>query len=421
MTDSNTFKGHGKVSVTRATIISLSSEQSIDLRRMITNIDIYGSIFDPTMVAVISLMDTTSTLYNLPVVGEEIVELEIETDGNEPMSKVFFVHRPEEIQFDPNGSSTSMVLHLISIDQMRAVATKVNLGVKGQLSVHVQHILKDIVRVDDRAVINLEETEGIESIVFPGWNAWESIEFMRKRAVSTKYKSPYLFFEDSKGYCFESAEALIERKKKDKPPETYTVEPFVVEASSDPNKHTVIERQVRNVENFKILSKGNTFQLLNNGGLKNKVQSFNMIRKEVVEVITGYEELKENVRQPLDASFNPQNSSRIKEILGDNTEDYYMSVDNSNLTSSVENHGRQTMFARHMGTLRVSFTMYGNSELDPGDLIRLEIPLTTGSPDEDPQLTGNYIITEFCHHIKDGLMFTDAEACRLGLATSVMS
>lgn len=415
---SKSFEGFTHVDVKVATLISIPQEKSVPLTRMMTKLEIYGTVFDPTMVAVFYLNDMSGVLQRLPLVGEEVIELEIETPGNDPLQKVFFVHKVSDISFDPNGSATTMRIDAVSLEQVRATSTNVDLGVKDQISNTVKNILKDIVRVDEQAKLNIEETEGVETFVLPGWNAWETIAFLKRRAVSTRFHSPYLFFEDTKGFNFISVEALIEQKKRDKPPEKYTSAPFQVETSLNPEGGSIRPEDKRNVENLRIMSKASTIEQINAGGMHNTIQAFNLLRKEVVETETKYEDLQTNVKAPLDDSFKALHSARLKDIVGKGTRRVLIAADDSNVTSSVNNFGRREMFLRQIADVEIGFDMYGNSSLDPGDLMHLEAPLSTGAQEEDPQLTGNYIITSFCHHITSGNMMTAVEAFRFGVGAS---
>ena len=417
MTDRN-FEGFTHVDIKVATLISIPQEKSVPLIRMITKLEVYGTVFDPTMVAVFYLNDTSGMLQKLPLVGEEVIELEIQTPGNEPLEKIFFVHKVSDIEFDPNGSSTTIRIDAVSIEQVRATSTNVDLGVKDQISNVVKNILKDVVRVDDQAKLNIEETEGVETFVLPGWNAWQTIAFLKRRAVSTRFHSPYLFFEDSKGFNFISVEALIEQKKKDKPPELYGVSSFRVETALEPEAGSIRSEYKRNVNNLQVVNKASTIEQINYGGMQNTIQAFNLLRKEVVETQTKYDDLATNVKAPLDDSFKAQHSARLKDIIGSGTRRVLIAADNSNVTSSVNNFGRREMFLRQIADVEISFDVYGNSSLDPGDLMRLETPLSTGSPEEDTQLTGNYLITSFCHHITSGHIMTAVEAFRFGVGTS---
>lgn len=415
---SKSFEGFTHVDVKMATLLSIPQEKSVPLKSMLTKLEIYGTVFDPTMVAVFYLNDVSGILQRLPMIGEEVIELEIETPGNAPLEKVFFVHKVSEIGFDPNGSSASIRIDAVALEQVRATSCNVDLGVRGLISDSVKSILKDYVKLEDDIKLNVEDTQGVESYVLPGWNAWESIAFLKRRAVSPRFFSPYLFFEDTQGFNFISVEGLIEQKKRDKPPETYTAAPFQVEVAANPEAGTIRPEQKRNVENLRIVNKASTIEQVNTGGMRNTIQAFNLLRKEVVETQTSYEDLQNNVRAPLDDSFKPIHSGRLKDIIGNGTRRILVPSDNGNVASRTENFGRREMFIRQISDLEIGFDMYGNSSLDPGDVIRLEAPMTTGMQEEDSQLSGNYIITSFCHHISAGNMMTAVEAFRFGVGAS---
>ena len=416
---SDKFPGHSKVTINVARVISIPTNKAVDITRMITMLEVYGSVFDPTMVAVVHITDTTSILYNLPIAGEEVLELEIQSDGTDrPFEKTFFVRKPDDLQFDPNGSVTTLTLHCVSIEHIRGMAKRVSKGVKEQISKTVENILKDDIRTDGE--VNVEESEGIETLVLPSLPCWDTIEMLRQRAVSTKYKSPYLFFEDSKGFNFVTVEGLIEQRKKDKPPQTFTSEPYMPTAGDDPHKSSVMERQKKNVENLVILKKADTASFIGRGGAHNRVSVFDPLEKKLERIDTSYDKMKDEiVKQPLDDSFNPHRSARLLEIVSEPTIEYLVPFDAANKSSFMNNVGKRQIFNRHFGDTQLAFTMYSDTTLEPGDVLRLEIPLTTGSPEEDPQLTGNYMVTSFVHRIKDDQMFTDVEVYRFGFGQGV--
>lgn len=418
MTSSN-FQGHSQAEIKSATLISLSTEQMVDIKRGITKLEMYCSVFDPTMAMVVRIMDSSSTLYQLPMVGEELVEIEIASSGREPITRVMAVTKVEDLAFDSNGTCTGMTLHLMSFDQLPAVGTTVYKGAKCQISELVSALIKDYLKPEQSTKLNVEETEGIETLIIPGWNVWESIEFLRSRAVSTKYHSPFLFFEGLEGYHFISVEGLVEQRLK-KTVETYTSEPFNVENSLSANKSTISERQRRNVDNLRIVSKANPISTVMNGGHSTTVRTFNMLQKEVVEATNDYTEMGSLMKRPLEGSFYPNHTAKLKNLVGkDSSRAVTFVVDDSNVSSSITNYGRRNIISHNFGEVQIEFSTFGNTELDVGDIIKLEMPRTVDMQEEDLQLTGHYMITSFCHHYKDGHMLTAVEAYRVGFGSRV--
>jgi len=415
------FQGFNKVDVTLSRITSLVTNSTVDVRRMTTLIELYGSIFDPTFVGIIYINDTTSTLYNMPVCGEEILELEFKTNGNEtPFEKTFYVFKVEDVSFDPNGSSSTMKLHFISLSQIPAIGSSLAYGTKQQISQSVEDILRNKVKISDDVQLNIEETQGIEHLVFQNWNAWDTIEFLRQRAVSTKYSSPYFFFEDSKGFNFVSCEELIDQRKKAKEVVTYTSEPFSPESGEGATKSTVLEKQRRNVENLTILKKSNTTDSINQGGVSNSVRVFSLLSKTMTTIDKTSDEIPDMVKQPLDDKFNRTRSSTLLKVVDQGLINFLVPVDATNNSSFVTNVGVRRMFNKMFGDIKLGFTMYGDSSLEPGDVIRLEIPKTVGSTEEDPQLTGNYMVTNFVHRIRDDEMMTSVEVYKFGYGQEVV-
>jgi hypothetical protein len=407
---SSNFGGHTKVTITQAAVVSLPSNKSVDVSRMLTFLEVRGSIFDSTMTGTAHIRDPSSILHNLPLTGEEVFQLQFHTElaHATPFSKLFYIHKVDDLHHDPNGSMMGVTLHFVSMDQINAISNRVISGANQTISQMVQGILQNNIKVDSSYKLNIEATQGIESLVFPGWNCWKTIEFLRQRAVSNTYKSPYFFFEDNTGYNFISCEALIAQKKA-AGIKTYTSAPWNPYADQSASaKDSVNSSQKYNVENLRILKKSNTADFINGGGAYNLTQ-----------IDTKLTDMPSNVRQPLDGQFNPQRSSALSKIVTTPPIQYMASMDDTNPTSFIQNIGPRRMFNRHFGDIKIGFMTFGDVLLNPGDVINLQVPYTTGQQSADPQLTGNYMIANLAHHIKESNMYTSVEAYRFGFPQKV--
>lgn len=410
---SDQFKGHTYVDIKTLKLVSLNSQRSIDLKNIVASFEVFGSIFAPTMVGALTLNDGSALLQELPIVGEELLEVEFETPNRKPFQKLMYVYFPENMEFNPNGSHISITLHFASVDDFPGKIAYVNKGYKDNISKIVEGVLKF---TKTSSPLNLEQTKGIELINIPGWNVWKSVEFLRARAISTRYNSPYLFFEDNEGYNFCSYEYLIEQRKKNADNLLFTSNSYLPEAgSSSVGNATVLRRQYRNVDNLQIESKPNTFKQILEGGASSRTVVFDILNKSIKNIDTKYDDAKSIVKEPLGKQFNPSHDSKtMKPIDNIPTRTFLMPTDSTNPAAVVDQYGKKNMYISMLQENKISFNTSGDSELQPGDVIKFVMPATSNYKEPDKQLTGNYLIGQLRHGISDTQMFTTVTAYKLG-------
>lgn len=415
---SELFQGYTKVAVKTCRITSLSSKKTAEINKIVNSIDIFMSIYDATMKAILTIEDKSGLIYDLPIVGEELVSLEIETPNKPAINKTFYVYAILDIQQEPNNSKTKITMELVSIDHMRGISRLVEHGMKTTLSSMVKNILTDTVKTP--AKVNVEDSKGIETIAPAGWNAWQTIDVLRQRAVGVKYHSPYLFFEDNDGYNFVTVEGLIEQKKAKGDPIKITSIPFNPGAGEGSGKSTLTDTQYRNVDDFRIIEKADMASNINNGGVSNKTIVLDIMEKKVKVINRSMKDFTDSIRQPLDDKFNPQHSDLWNDVIPTPPVKYFLPIDSSNVSEHAEHYGMRRMFNKIFNSIRVGFSMYGDSSLNPGDILYIQVPRTINNEVDDIQLTGNYMVSHIRHTIVDDEMMTLVEANRFGLAGKVL-
>ena len=415
---SDVFGGYTRADVKVCRITSITTRKSAEINRIVSSIDVFMSIYEPTVTAVMVIEDTTGLIYDLPIIGEEVVSLEVETPNMPAISKTFYVYGAPEIEQDSNNTKTRITLHLVSIDHIRGISNLIEHGMKDTLGELVKNILTNDIKTP--APIYVEPTKGIETFAPAGWNIWETIDILRQRAVSVKYDSPYLFFEDNQGYNFVSVEGLIEKKKAEKEPVKITSIPFNPGAGEGADKSTLTDSQYRNVDSFRIVEKANIASTINNGGMSNSTQVFDILQKAVTTIDRHVKDFSATIKQPLDDAYNAQHSELWTSVIKAPVIKYLIPFDSTNGSEFVSQYGQRRMFHKHFNSLRVGFTMYGDTSLNPGDLLNISIPRTINDESDDVQLSGNFIVSHLRHVIVDGEMLTMVEANRFGFVGSVV-
>ena len=120
MADSTTqnFDGINAVKIDNLNLTSLVSKRSIDITGTFVQLEIFQSIFQPTMLGSITISDGSGLLQNLPILGEEGLIIEIETPNRQKFSKLMYVYGVENLDYDENGTHINFKLNFASTDIM---------------------------------------------------------------------------------------------------------------------------------------------------------------------------------------------------------------------------------------------------------------------------------------------------------------
>lgn len=416
----NAFAGFDAVTIKTAAIMSLSTKRAADIRQLITHMEIYSSIFSPVTTGFIKFQDTTNALQKLPVLGEEILELEFASPDRKPFKRSFFVSGIQDKTFGDNGSLTGGTLVVSSVEHYQASMRQISKGSTSLVSAFVTDILKSDLKTE--RPIYAEETRGQEKIIIPNKGAWEAIEGLRKRAVSNEYSSPYLFFEDNDGYHFLSYEKLIELRERLADEYIFDNDPYKPGAAEDPGQNAVMPKQYRTVMQFEIITKNNNLEAVSTGGISNQQVLFDPFTKTTKTVRNNYADLSELVKKPLSDKFYPDksklfskaggvDSGPLKVCLVNSTESYYQ---------QQETEGVKQLFASAFSSFVIGFTLYGDSQLQPGDVVMFRGPSLADANTSDGQITGKYIIGNLRHGIEGSALYTTVEAYRFGSGEKVV-
>lgn len=413
------FQGHEKVELKTVLLTSLISKQSVNIIPLVRNIDVFCSIFTPVITGKVRVIDATGIVQNLPIVGEEILELVFQTPNREEFSKLFHVYGIENQEYNDNGAAVSFTLRMATIDNFKATATSVNRGARKNISELVRDILTENLKTENE--LNIEDTNGVEHIVIPNWSIWESIEYLRNRAVSAEYASPYLFFEDQKGYNFVTYEKLIEQRRARADELIYTNESFKPEAGEGQGQITVLNSQVRNVNQFEIINRANAISRVQDGGMSSEVLLYDPFTKTLKTNQYNFNDLSTLVKRPLADAYHAEHSQGFANNMTSASQRVVLAVDSTNLNSiSQEAVGAKQLFTSAIGGTCVGFNTNGDSGVQPGDVIHIVGPSRAESPDPDKQITGKYIIGSLKHGILDGAMFDTIEAYRFGFNEEII-
>jgi hypothetical protein len=389
------FPSPGEVQIKKLDIIA-SSGKRLSITAQLRSLTIYESVDKPFIQCDIVILDSVGLIEALPIVGEESIELSFQTQGvNIPTNLKFKVFQLGGISTGTQNKTQAYTLRCVSDERMM---NNVNVVQKGY-NESIENIVRDIVRnyLESNKNFFSETTKGVQNLVIPYLPPMEAADFVRKRAVSTKYPtSNFLFFENKNGFYFRTFESLVEENASQIGNKVFSYSPTI-------NTTQFTGKEFRNILAIHNSTRFDSNDKLQSGSIYNVVRSFDLITKSVSNTSFKYTEngslflgTDENGRQTTSQLFAEKYGSRTPEI-------YMVPKDSSKPETYIaDTIGINLAYKNFLKQNRVSVMIYGDSALKVGDIITCNLPEivgTTGRSGESKMVSGNYFITSLNHHI----------------------
>lgn len=220
----------GDVNIIDATIIT-SNGDGLDIIGMISEISLYEDIFSNTMSGYVVLVDAIDLLNEIPLLGEEMIKIELQTPGildqTQRIKKIFYLYKMSE-SFAENKKQV-YTLHFCSKELITSKNSKVYTSYSDIISETVKSIFSDKRYLAgtvgttnaDLLIENVEPTSNAYRFVAPYWSPFETINWLSAKALNKNITAKnsmgvpnYLFYENKNGYNFKSVDTLLAKPTK---------------------------------------------------------------------------------------------------------------------------------------------------------------------------------------------------------------
>lgn len=363
----------------------------------IVAIDIFEDMTKPTMFATIVLLDTLDLVTKLPIIGEEKIELVVETPGiTEPTTFKFRCYQVGEIQPSSNGKGVKYTMQCVSEEHLHN-SSIIRYHMDGLISDMVERIL--ITSLKTKKSIFQEKTVGIETLNIPKLKPLAAIDFLRQRAVGLNHKmSPYVFFENQYGFNFGTIQGIFEKGLKE-------VDTVGREFSFKQNPMLSPERQAesyRSILDFQIIYSGESYKKLQQGAFKMITQTFDLATKKFERIDFNLEEKLSEMMA--DKKKTISNSSTWMDEFAQNAPQAFFAIKDSTRPTlfTLENIAGKNAFTILLNEDVTRVMVPGDTGLAAGHVVRLNVPEIDGLTSRkklDTTRTGNYLIVRLRHMI----------------------
>ena len=394
------------------------------------SLTITQSLYAPSMTMIIRVADTVGMFERIGtkgLQGEEFVKLKLlsegRTDIKEGIELLFHVSHITDVEV--SEGSVGGVFDMICITKEKIINDMgvVNQFFSGSESSIVENIFKNKIvghqkykflkqagpQVWSEREIFVDKSIGTEDVIVPGLQPFNAMQWLARRAYGgPSYPGSFFtFFETSKGYHFANIEKMIERNSKSGP--YFTHEPMANEAVA---MDAAFYRNIKRFDGFKLPSTG---MRMNNGTFSHKVRKIDIVKKNHTDTSfrldDGFNKFT-NVGQ----EFN-QSKEFFKHFGNEQPFEYLTTKDSTAENDHIEDIiGKKNAYQDLLSTFTTTIVVYGDSNLNVGDVILIDLPETAAGEDKaDSIYSGDWFVSAVTHSIDAERMNTTLEITKSGL------
>ena len=386
------------------TLMLTCTRGTLNLATCFINASVYESIFTPGIICDINVLDTDDALGNLILVGDETVTFSFSAPGGTVADYTFHLNSVEDNHGLGFLKAKSYTLRCVSVE---AIYAKTNYITKTYNTL-ISSIVKDIHTTFLKSIrpLNVEATDGPQTITIPNQKPYEALDTVRRRATSATNKaSNYMYFENAKGFQFVTLDGMMGQG---------AIKSFY---QSDTVGSSIKSLTQNNILHFEIVKQADAATRIALGGLKQQVASYDFRTR-----------LYKSISKDM-SSVGNMNSSGFKGLFGAAAGLFsFIPTDSNNRQQTNIDTVMPNKMASiaNMTQIILQLKVNGDCMVKAGDVITLNIPqkiATTGSVVNDPLINGDFLVSRIHREIGDATKrprYTDSIECiRNSLSSSV--
>lgn len=445
---------------------SPSDPEYIELLPQLLQFNIYQSIFEPFLKAELTIADTIGIRSNFPLLGEEIIrvsfrdtqQLRAGADKGIPNNLEFSIVSTSQSQFDDTGKMTTYVFHLISTEAIQNSKIKLAKAYFSNYTDMIRDIVSSVDGLNSRkrfiGIQSLtddllpEITDGRYHIVVPSMHPAEAINWMCDRSVSADPSNFFfVFFEkfgkDISGFYFNTIQSLIrygKRKLNEPPATTNTFKHFVYTSNYNSSMDAIVKGRLslpdsepvstKFITNLSMNKRFSTIEKIMSGFFENHYVEFDIwdmqIRQHQAEADRFFQISRtlgpQGLRGGQASTASPYQINTpnfVSDMItggGPNINVsktvYKIRINGGDQPGEPDNWpkkiGEALRIRSAFSQFSVSLTLPGDTRVQAGDMIKLDVPLSEGFTEEnlDPYLSGYYLITDIKHAVYTNNRYT---------------
>ena len=427
----------GKYNLTVLEIISYrqqkdeSAPKIMDIRGICDVFELHEDILRSTIYGTVTVYDTQDIRSILPLTGLERLSVKFNTPGmpgyemTEDNGTPFHIYKVDNVtKVLDKDKAQYYQIHFCSPEFLNSQLTTVSRAYAGPIENAVYDIVEK--KLKSKKPFFFENTATNAKYVIPSMKPLKAINFLSSQCVSGKYNNAgYLFYETSKGFQFRSIESMLALNGSQAKKEKMFYQTQVVQKHDMPRKDINdltkksevmdIESRMKTVIAYDLDKHADTLGNIMGGMYANRLVVHDAFNKTIKTHDFNYiEDFGKGFHTETTGAANDSNKHVLPNAQLNDTGAGLHEYPNSRKmvvteTSKVHNDyefvpTNETLpkiisQRKGMQSLNLTLTVYGNTNLNAGDVIYFNAPLLRpgDTEEENPFVSGRYLIMAIKH------------------------
>jgi hypothetical protein len=397
-----------------------SNGQTSDLLLSFNAINIFEDIFQSVVTGTIEIKDGVNLLTKHAIHGNEYLYITFgrpgEVDIKDRYTKVFRIYKISDRKKSKNGQIQTYILHFCSEELIYSNQLSISRSYSGGLgggtaTEYIANICLFDLKMPFNKLVDFETSYGPTQFTLTRKKPFEAIEYFAQHSFSSSL-SPFVFFENKRGFNFVSLQYLFKRDPIAKI--KYSTAKFTEDANISPFVNST------NVNDFKINKSFDVLKSTKDGSYSSKLFTLDLISQKYSEynmsllntinsdvMIDGYFPFN-NATNRNDKALYQEHDSKINYWLTNKgrSDDYF--VEDILI--------QRKMHIDMINNTELHCVVPGNPQYSAGYTVEFDLPAFTPNQQTekvlDPYYSGKYLITAVRHVIVPGSLQTVLELCK---------
>jgi hypothetical protein len=395
----NSITTPGEINIKRFELRSANGKL-FDLSAVAVDLTIYEDIFSNTMSGSLIIQDSLDLINSLPIMGEEILYIDLQTPSLEKsITNEFYVYKLTGLSQKKRAST--YILHFCSLELISSINSKISKSFKGNITDTVKNIFADKRYLASGKKIIFDTTANDYRFIAPYWSPLQTINWLTTKSLNKNGVSNFLFYENNKEFMYVSVDSLLS----DKPVRDYVL--------SDVNSTTAVGGDIDKRYSFvELVDMPVTFDYMRNmsaGMYGGVLYTYDMTTKKIKK--TTYDYL-DDFSKSAHTNKIPLKSKNFFNNRGSNVQfaeknDYLTGVSKSQKIH--ETMLQRSSLLEQMRAFKFNIKVFGRTDIKVGQTITYTAPkqreIAKDEIQADPNseyFTGKYLITAIRHQIIAG-------------------
>jgi hypothetical protein len=384
--------------------IESHSDKRIDITDLFMSCSITENLNSPILRGVMLIHDAAAILSNLPLVGQEKVEIRVSKNDIDKTYNFRTTH--VERQSPVNDFSVQFLVHLVEETYYNSNLQLISQSFNGPMSTIISTIYEDFLDSE----VDAEESAGNYSVVVPRWNPYKTVGWCTQRMRDSNNIPMMLYNTLQEGTKIRSLKTLFEADSV----ETYYRRQFSNPSTAEQSQrgdHGSYDTFVQSPFRFLTLETGPMLEQLHKGAFASRTMLIDTKEKYVRNFDFNYDEQFDNMthlsREPVYGDTLRFRDKPISESYDTTLSAFYVSSDAApNMTYNADVLNITPFKNSYLTTLmsyRYRLNIPGRFDLMAGSVVDLVINKnriqTNNDPDDanDSRRSGKHIITSLKH------------------------